>query len=258
MPGKVKVSIGELEPGTDPWACELPVLEVGTDGSSNVGAVRAVREGDEGLLVAFGREGLSAASRGKFECYAWMGDGLAAELRAAIGASAARQDLHLVALDDAAGRSGAVAGYVFLWAAADDVPELGLAVADAWHGRGLGSALLRLMAQVGAALGRRALELTTMRDNARALAVYKRCGWEHLGEIHNPLGCDVPAAFAGRATPSGIAVENHCVLVLDETRRAETLAAMAAKRERAAQLFPVPEGGLDAAGIWRVPAATSS
>jgi len=251
---KVQVSIGELEPGTDPWACELPVLAAGADGSSNVGAVRAVREGDEGLLVAFGREGLSAASRGKFECYAWMGDGLAAELCAAIGASAARQDLHLVALDG----SGAVVGYVFLWAAADDVPELGLAVADAWHGRGLGSALLRLMAQAGAALGRRALELTTMLGNARALAVYKRCGWEHLGEIHNPLGCDVPAAFAGRATPSGVAVENHCVLVLDEARRAETLAAMAVKRERAAQLFPVPEGGLDAAGIWRVPPAASS
>ena len=248
MADKVQVQVGELPAGADPWACDVEISAAG-------GArVRAVRDGDEGRLAAFGRAGLSAASRGKFECYNWMGDGLDAELRAAIAASTARKDLHLLAID----ADGTAIGYVFLWATSDDVPELGLAVADAWHGRGLGSGLLRLMAQVGAALGKPALELTTMLGNARALAVYKRAGWEHLGTIHNPLGCDVPAAFEGRAVPTGIAVENHCVLVLDEARREETLAGMAAKRERATTLFPVPEGGLNEAGVWRAPAPAAS
>jgi len=63
----------------------------------------------------------------------------------------------------------------------------------------------------------------------------------------------VPAAFEGRTTPTGIAVENHCVLILDETKRHETLAHLRDKRERATALFPVPDGELDADGVWRAP-----
>ena len=245
MSGRVRVS---CEPfiGDDPWACAQTLT---TADGAEVGCVRAVRAGEEALLTAFGREGLSAESRGKFECFPWMSDALGTQLSAAIAANAARRDLQLLALDAA----GAAVGYVFLWAASDDVPELGLAVADAWHGRGLGSSLLRLVAQMGKAMGKPALELTTMQGNERALFVYKRAGWEHLGVIHNPLGCDVPAAFAGRARPTGIAVENHCVLILDEARRDETLAMLDAKRERAISLFPVPEGSLDETFIYRTP-----
>ena len=77
----------------------------------------ALKDGGRGclLLAAFGRAGLSAASRGKFECYNWMGDGLDAELRAAIAASTARKDLHLLAID----ADGNVIGYVFLWATSE-------------------------------------------------------------------------------------------------------------------------------------------
>jgi ribosomal protein S18 acetylase RimI-like enzyme/predicted nicotinamide N-methyase len=240
--------------GKDPWACSVNLVHADCssdreDTDQVVGTVRPMRVGDEALLAAFGREGLSAASRGKFECYGWLSDGLTAELSAAIQASVARRDLHLLALDEV----GTVVGYVFLWAASDDIPELGLAVADAWHGRWLGSALLRLMEQLGKAMGRQALELTTMQGNERALAVYRRAGWEHLGLIHNPLGVDVPAAFEGRATPTGIAVENHFALILDDGRRTETVQHLRDKQERALQLFPVPDGGLDATGIWRGP-----
>eukprot|EP00662_Eupelagonemidae_sp_cell21_P053993 gene53993-19257_t len=92
--------------GGDPWACAVALTT--TDGA-DAGSVRAVRAGDEALLTAFGREGLSAESRGKFECYKWMSDELGAELSAAIAASAARRDLHLLALDAA----GAPVGYIF-------------------------------------------------------------------------------------------------------------------------------------------------
>ena len=47
------------------------------------------------------------------------------------------------------------------------------------------------------------------------------------------LVCDVSAAFEGKATPAGIAVGNHCVLILDEAQRGETLALLGGKRERA-------------------------
>ena len=208
--------------------------------SSSSVTVRPVRPGDEALLARFGREGLSPASRGKFACYSWMGEGLVAELAAAIDASCARRDLHLMALDTT-GPTLSCVGYVFLWGAGDAIPELGLAVADAWQGRGLGSRLLGLASAAARAMGRPALELTTMQSNDRALGVYVRAGWECLGLIHNPLGCDVPAAFEGRATPTGIEVEKQCVLILDEARRGETLKVLDAKRERSVSLFPLPE-----------------
>ena len=72
-----------------------------------------------------------------------------------------------------------------------------------------------------------------MQSNARALGVCQRAGWILLGLIHKPLGCDVSAAFEGKATPAGIAVGNHCVLILDEAQRGETLALLGGKRERA-------------------------
>lgn len=93
--GKVKAS-GFA--GDDPWQsqCELTSID-----GSLVGTVRPVKKGDEVLLTRFGREGLSAESRGKFECYKWMSGELTQELQAAIELSLERRDLHLVALDDA-------------------------------------------------------------------------------------------------------------------------------------------------------------
>jgi len=44
------------------------------------------------------------------------------------------------------------------------------------------------------------LTQTTLQGNARAKAVYVACGFEELGVILNPLGCDVTAAFQGRYT----------------------------------------------------------
>ena len=208
----------------DPWQCSIELTSI--DDNSSIGSVRAVRAGDEALLAAFGNNGLSADSRQvvwsqsmhasflltlpcslpcplcfvlhnpipplqKFECYSWMSDLLISELQAAIALSLGRRDLHLLALD----KNEVPIGYVFLWAASDDIPELGLAVADAWHGRRIGTTLLRLVDQMGRQLGKQALELTTMQDNKRALAVYLGAGWEHLGVIHNPLGCDVKQAF---------------------------------------------------------------
>jgi len=231
----------------DPWQCAIALTSASDD--VPVGTVRPVRAGDEALLSTFGREGLSADSRQKFECYNWMADTLHSELQAAIALSIERRDLHLVALD----LGGRALGYVFLWAASNDIPELGLAVADAWHGCRVGPTLLGLIEQIGRHLGKRAFELTTMQENERALAVYKGMGWEHLGKIHNPLGCDVTQAFEGKAKPSGIAVEQHCALILDEARRDETLGQLAEKRQLAVSLFPVPVGGLDERGVYRAP-----
>jgi len=202
--------------------------------------VRPLSEDLVPALREFGLHGLSDGSRALFECYKWKSPSLEDELKAAAVASLARRDLHVVAmLEDE------VIGYGFLWSMADDVPELGLAVADAHHRRGLGRSLLRLLCEAAKAEGKWAVELTTMPHNAPALAAYEQHGFERLGMIRNPLGCDVTAAFRGEATPTGVADEVQMVYVVEPERRDEVLHRLATKRERAAQLF----GGSPAAGL---------
>lgn len=130
--------------------------------------VRAVRAGDEAGMVQFGRQGLSDASRGKFAPFVWDSPELSSEFTKTIAKSTSKQDLHYVAE-----ANGAIVAHAFLWSAQDEVPELGIAVADAWHGRGLGPALLLLLEVVAKREGRKALELTTMQNNEREYPVSK-------------------------------------------------------------------------------------
>jgi putative acetyltransferase len=60
--------------------------------------------------------------------------------------------------------------------------ELGMAVHDQWQGRGIGSALVQAAIDLADRwLNLRRLELTAYTDNERALALYKRFGFEIEG-----------------------------------------------------------------------------
>ena len=112
-----------------------------------------------------------------------------------------------------------MARYAFLWSANEDVPELGLAIADGWHRRGLGNALLLALEEMARVEGKAALELTTMQDNDAAYRAYLKAGYEYLGIIRNPIGVDVPAAFRGEVTATRFCDERSMVLVLDKEQR---------------------------------------
>ncbi|MBO0901766.1 GNAT family N-acetyltransferase [Cellulomonas sp. zg-ZUI222] len=96
-------------------------------------------------------------------------------------------DFGLVATDDDGSPLGAVwaralpaatPGYGYV---ADDVPELGMAVARPHHGRGLGSALLAGCLRQARDLGWRALSLSVEDGNAPARALYARHGFVTVG-----------------------------------------------------------------------------
>ena len=197
--------------------------------------LRSVTADDSDGLLAFGLHGLSEASRQLFAPYDWASASLSAELDASIANSLSGHDLHVVAC-----RGTALVAHAFLWSVREAVPELGIAVADAHQRRGLGRSLLLLLEQAAREAGRWALELTTMQQNTHAFAAYSAAGYEALGIIRNPLGCDVTAAFRGEARPTGFADEHHMVRVLDEARRAEILSLLEAKRTKAADMFGTP------------------
>jgi len=83
---------------------------------------------------------------------------------------------------------GEIVGYFFLWEFDHAVPLLGVGLADAWQGQGLGEPLLRLLIADAQAAGRDGIELTTVTANARAFRLYERVGFACLGEVDNVAG----------------------------------------------------------------------
>lgn len=227
-----------------PWRVRL-ALTLGTHGSAEVVdatkvEVRAVRKGDEAALIMFGKSGLSDKSRRSFAPYNWDSPNLRDEFTAAIAKSIRKEDLHFVAVAKDEQSDMSIVAHAFLWSAQDEVPELGIAVADAWQRRGLGCALLLLLENVARMTGRKAIELTTMQTNEPAYRAYIRAGYEYLGIIRNPVGVDVPAAFRGEVIATQFCDERSLIRILDESARENILKAMASKREMAAKLFGEP------------------
>ena len=81
-----------------------------------------------------------------------------------------------------------VVGYFFLWEFKHPVPILGIGLADAWQGQGLGEAMLRRLVEDARAAERDAIELTTVPGNVRAFRLYRRLGFEHVGDVDNVAG----------------------------------------------------------------------
>lgn len=81
-----------------------------------------------------------------------------------------------------------VAGYFFLWEFDQPVPLLGLGLADAWQGRGLGAQMLQRLIDDSRSAGRAGVELTTVPGNVRALRLYQRAGFVQLEDVGNVAG----------------------------------------------------------------------
>jgi GNAT superfamily N-acetyltransferase len=128
-----------------------------------------------------------------------------------------KQDLHIIITgeEEGTGLTGTtkVIAHAFLWSAQDDVPELGLAVADEWQGRGLGKLLLGVLEACARHTGRLGIELTTMQNNEVAYKAYCAAGYEYLGIIRNPIGVDVTAAFRGEVVADDYCDERSMIKV---------------------------------------------
>ena len=219
-------------------APEVWDVEVRFQGSAGEALeLRNVRDGDVPRLFAF-RDALGPESRTLFCPYPWD-DSRALEqaLARSIQSARAGTDASFVLL---AGE--AVRGHFFLWKAGGnphsrahgvDVPELGVAVADAFQGQGLGLLFVRVLQIVARDLGRDAIELTTAAVNDAGWHVYRKAGFEYVGDIRNPLEVDVTAAAAGEVAARHYRVERQMVHLIDPARREAVLRYLALKRESA-------------------------
>lgn len=78
-----------------------------------------------------------------------------------------------------------IAGYVFLWSLNKSVPWLGIANADAWQGRHLGSRLMEYAIDYCRDNGYGGILLTTRFENERAQKLYEKYGFEKLGKFRD-------------------------------------------------------------------------
>jgi ribosomal protein S18 acetylase RimI-like enzyme len=81
-----------------------------------------------------------------------------------------------------------IVGYFFLWEFDHAVPLLGVGLADAWQGQRLGDCMLRFLIDEARMSGRDGIELTTGLMNNRAYHLYRRFGFEEMGEVDNVAG----------------------------------------------------------------------
>jgi len=136
---------------------------------------RPLRAGDGPKLQAF-NAGLSPQSRGFFLPNAYD----VASVARMIERAESGMDLTYILL---AGEE--VAAYFFLWEYADAIPILGIGIADAWQGRGLGKQLMRILIDDAREAGRDGIDLTTMQHNDRAFALYQKMGFRYIENVDN-------------------------------------------------------------------------
>lgn len=148
---------------------------MGTD--AHLPNIRRITPGDAPALVAFYNQ-LSAPSKRTFRP---LGPVTILEKCEAIiqdNADDVGTKFDLVAI-----HNGRIAGWGFLWNLDTDEPVFGLAVADAFHGQGLGTALITRVMGGARAMGLPTVYLTVVTDNAVAQHVYEKQGFVKYGEF---------------------------------------------------------------------------
>ena len=223
--------------GNDVWEIEI---DFSVDRETGFRA-RGLCDGDSRVLLAF-RDQLSDRSRKLFSPYPWdESDALNAALDHAVEKMVKRVDAAYIIE-----REGVPVAHYFLWKAGGNaysakyglqIPELGIAVADKYHGRGLGGLIVRILLLFAELLGSDAVELTTCKDNESGWQTYLRSGFEHVGFIWNPLEVNVTAALAGEVKATLFEEERQMVAIINESKRPAIERYVAITRDKFAELY---------------------
>lgn len=84
--------------------------------------------------------------------------------------------------------NGEIVGYAWWEPKSAEIPTIGLCVGEAYQGKGIGKKLLEKLLIEAKQEGKRGLRLTVMKNNSRAIALYKKFGFHIVGEVNDPKG----------------------------------------------------------------------
>ena len=197
--------------------------------------IRNLRDGDAAALHTFAGQ-LGAVARDLFCPYPWDDEQqLNAAFQAAITQAVRRIDASYL-LE----HNGTAIGHFFLWKAGGnpraqahgvEVCELGIAIADAFQGRGFGGLAMNILQAAAKSVNADAIELTTALFNENGWNTYLRAGFEYVGILRIPLGVDITAAEAGQASAERFRDERQMVYIINHEKRDTILAYLALMRE---------------------------
>ncbi len=140
--------------------------------------VRRLVRGDTGKLQDFDRN-LSEETRGYFPPHAYDDQ----TIEEYIARNERGDDVIFVGED-----SDGIVAYFFLWYAKRPTCLLGIGITDGFQGAGLGRQLMEILMDAAREAGSEAVELTTAQENARAYALYEKCGFQYLRDVENIMG----------------------------------------------------------------------
>ncbi len=139
--------------------------------------IRPITGQDEDLFVAF-YQSLSDQTQSFFHPHTTDPESLRSLVRGIPASPQARRFMAVVQEDG----KEVMAGYVFFWDWHKMVPWFGIATGDRFQGMGLGNQMMGFAIDLAKEAHKGGILLTTMKDKTRAQALYRKFGFELLGE----------------------------------------------------------------------------
>jgi len=214
----------------DCWALDLS-FNIPGQGTYRI---RSLRQDDLESLLRFGTQ-LGAVSKDFFCPYPWQDE---ARLRDAFS-FAIQQALMRRTASYLLEHADLPIGHFFLWAAGGnahsrehgiELPELGVAIADAYQGRGFGGLAVNILQAMARSLQADGVELTTALTNESGWNTYLHAGFKYVGILRIPLQVDVTAATAGVVATEQFRDERQMVYIINAEKREAILRYLAMKR----------------------------
>ena len=216
----------------NPWGMNISFL---SGAGESALTIRNITQDDVVLLESFKHE-LSDRSRELFCPYPWNN---IEKLREAV-TSAVRKSVDLADASYIISINNKPIGHFFLWGAGGnshslrygvDIPELGVAIADSYQGKGLGFLAVRILQEVAKNLKKDAIELTTALSNHGGWSTYLKAGFIYTGDIKNPLEVDATLAVLGQVLTERYRQERQMVYIINRKKQQEIMSYLKLKRE---------------------------
>lgn len=208
-------------------------LEVSSE--NGIFFIKNLEKNDLGALLKF-KNLLSEKSRKLFCPYPWTDK---TKLKKALIAAIHKSEEHIDA-SYIIKKGEKTVGHFFLWKLLNNphskkyglqIPELGLAIADKYHNKGLGGISIKILQTICLNYKVDAIELTTDLDNQIGLNIYNSNGFEYTGIIKNPLEVDVTQALNLRIKSEKFRNEKQMVYIINNRKRSRILKYLSEQRK---------------------------
>jgi len=183
--------------------------------------IRLIAPGDEEYFLQFAQS-LGAESRELFAPYQWGTNGQKKDFQDAIAGCEAGKDLSYLMFSP----PGIPVGHLALWGVERQhslggrnvrIPTLGICMADAFQGKGLGRIGVKFLQDRALKSGADAIELTFAPWNKRGEKLYRSLGFEDIGMLRIPLGINPATPDVDMRGVKTWREERHQVYIINPT-----------------------------------------